>query len=68
MTNEGSWYKEVGRKFARHETVKRREDEYVRGEAHTNTAEGFFSIFKRGNAWRLPALQREAFAPISCRV
>lgn len=23
-------------------------DEYVRGEAHTNTLEGFFSVFKRG--------------------
>jgi len=23
-------------------------DEYVRGEAHTNTVEGFFSILKRG--------------------
>ena len=28
--------------------MKHREDEYVRGDAHTNTAEGFFSIFKRG--------------------
>ena len=48
MTDEGTWYKEIGREFASHETVKHREDEYVRGEAHTNTAEGFFSIFKRG--------------------
>ena len=23
-------------------------EEYVRGEAHTNTLEGYFSIFKRG--------------------
>jgi hypothetical protein len=23
-------------------------DEYVRGDAHTNTVEGYFSIFKRG--------------------
>ena len=23
-------------------------DEYVRGDVHTNTAEGYFSIFKRG--------------------
>ncbi len=23
--------------------------EYVRGDIHTNTAEGYFSIFKRGN-------------------
>jgi transposase-like protein len=48
MTDEGTWYREVGRDFARHETVKHREDEYVRGDAHVNTAEGFFSIFKRG--------------------
>jgi transposase-like protein len=48
MTDEGTWYREIGREFARHETVKHREDEYVRGDAHTNTAEGFFSIFKRG--------------------
>jgi transposase-like protein len=48
MTDEGTWYREVGRDFAKHETVKHREDEYVRGDAHVNTAEGFFSIFKRG--------------------
>jgi transposase-like protein len=48
MTDEGTWYREIGRQFARHETVKHRDDEYVRGDAHTNTAEGFFSIFKRG--------------------
>jgi transposase-like protein len=48
MTDEGTWYREVGREFARHETVKHKQDEYVRGDAHTNTAEGFFSIFKRG--------------------
>jgi transposase-like protein len=48
MTDEGKYYSEVGREFAKHETVKHREDEYVRGDAHVNTAEGFFSIFKRG--------------------
>ncbi len=48
MTDEGTYYREVGREFARHDSVKHKEDEYVRGDAHTNTAEGFFSIFKRG--------------------
>jgi hypothetical protein len=28
--------------------VNRSAEEYVRGEAHTNTVEGFYSIFKRG--------------------
>ncbi len=48
MTDEGTYYREIGREFARHDAVKHKEDEYVRGDAHTNTAEGFFSIFKRG--------------------
>ena len=48
MTDEGTYYREVGREFAKHEMVKHKEDEYVRGEAHVNTAEGYFSIFKRG--------------------
>jgi len=28
--------------------VRHKAEEYVRGEAHTNTAEGYFSVFKRG--------------------
>jgi transposase-like protein len=48
MTDEGRYYTEVGKEFSRHESVNHRQDEYVRGDAYTNTAEGFFSIFKRG--------------------
>lgn len=48
MTDTHGGYLHVGRKFARHETVDHGADEYVRGDAHSNTAEGFFSIFKRG--------------------
>lgn len=33
---------------AEHESVDHSKKEYVRGDVHTNTAEGFFSIFKRG--------------------
>ena len=33
---------------ASHETVNHRIGEYVRGDVHTNTVEGFFSILKRG--------------------
>jgi transposase-like protein len=40
-------YKQVGREYASHETVDHN-DEYVRGDVHTNTAENFFSILKRG--------------------
>lgn len=31
-----------------HEAVNHNAGEYVRGDAHTNTVEGYFSIFKRG--------------------
>lgn len=48
MTNEASQYTVIGRKFTSHEVVKHNDREYSRGTAHTNTIEGYFSIFKRG--------------------
>jgi transposase-like protein len=48
MTDEAQYYNEIGREFARHDNVNHKREEYVRGDVHTNTAEGFFSIFKRG--------------------
>jgi transposase-like protein len=49
MTDEAHHYRGVGREFERHETVMHSGKEYVRGGLwHTNTVEGFFSIFKRG--------------------
>lgn len=48
MTDESRLYTKVGEEFATHHTVTHSHGEYVRGIAHTNTIEGFFSIFKRG--------------------
>jgi transposase-like protein len=48
MTDEASYYRSLGREFRHHFTVEHGAGEYVRGGAHTNTIEGFFSIFKRG--------------------
>jgi hypothetical protein len=48
MTDEGGQYYHVGKEFDRHETINHSADEYVRGDAHTNTVEGYFSILKRG--------------------
>lgn len=51
MTDEAGWYIGPGHHFASHESVQHRKGEYVRAfnpEVHTNTIEGFFSIFKRG--------------------
>jgi hypothetical protein len=47
-TDQSSVYTEVSQVFASHETVNHSIKEYVRGDAHTNTVEGYFSIFKRG--------------------
>src|SRR5262249_6378977 len=46
-TDESRLYFGVDKHFASHETVKHSVSEYVRGDVHTNTAEGYFSIFKR---------------------
>lgn len=60
MTDEFSAYNRLGDDFARHASVNHSKDEYVRytnaltfpdGKPyviHTNTVEGYFSIFKRG--------------------
>ena len=48
MTDESAIYPAVGREFSEHSSVNHGAGEYVRGDAHTNTVEGYFSIFKRG--------------------
>jgi transposase-like protein len=47
-TDESGFYTRVGKEFAAHETTIHSRGEYVRGDVHTNSVEGFFSIFKRG--------------------
>ena len=47
MTDTASYYKR-GIGFKNHEMVNHEIEEYVRGDAHVNTLEGYFSIFKRG--------------------
>ena len=46
MTDEFSAYQALGRKG--HQTVNHGAGEYVRGDVHSNTVEGFFSLLKRG--------------------
>jgi transposase-like protein len=48
MTDEWSGYFSLGDHFSSHESVSHKADEYVRGSVHTNTVEGYYSIFKRG--------------------
>jgi hypothetical protein len=65
MTDEHQFYKDVGRDFASHESVTHSKDEYVRGEVHTNTVEGYYQARHEG---RLSALRREAPPPLSFRI
>lgn len=48
MTDGEGQYRILGPMFAKHDVVNHGIGEYVRGEAHTNTVEGYFSILKRG--------------------
>lgn len=48
MTDEARTYVNLGKEFASHGSVEHSADEYVRGQVHTNTVEGYYSIFKRG--------------------
>lgn len=52
-TDESNLYPKIGAGFAAHETVKHSRGEYARGpkgplRVHTNSAEGYFGVFKRG--------------------
>ncbi len=47
ITDTFGGYKGLDRHF-KHETLNHEKDEYVRGNFHTNTVEGYFSQLKRG--------------------
>lgn len=49
LTDESSAYTKLGREYeGGHETVNHTRREYARGDVHTNTIEGAFSLIKRG--------------------
>ncbi len=48
MTDDAGQYRILGPVSKTHDTVAHSLKEYVRGNVHTNTVEGFFSIMKRG--------------------
>lgn len=47
MTDEWPAYRGIADEDTTHETVNHSAKEYVRGDVHTNTAEGAFGLFKR---------------------
>ena len=47
-TDEAKQYTGIDKDFAEHDFTTHSKGEYGRGVVHTNTVEGYFSIFKRG--------------------
>ncbi len=48
MTDEAGQYAHLNEHFTEHDFVRHSAGEYGRGDIHTNTVEGFYSVFKRG--------------------
>lgn len=48
MSDDLNVYHPLSMGFRKHETVVHSKGEYVRGNVHTNTVEGFFGLLKRG--------------------
>jgi len=48
MTDEFPPYRKICQEYADHQRVQHGVYEYVRGDAHVNTAESFFALLKRG--------------------
>jgi transposase-like protein len=48
MTDEAGQYAQLGKHFAEHDFTTHSKGEYGRGDIHTNTVEGYYSVFKRG--------------------
>ncbi|UYW32537.1 IS1595 family transposase [Methylorubrum extorquens] len=48
FTDEAGHYVKLGKDFIEHQITSHGKGEYVRGIVHTNTVEGYFSVFKRG--------------------
>ena len=48
MTDEAGQYAGLKKDFPEHDVVRHGAREYGRGVVHTNTVEGFYSVFKRG--------------------
>jgi hypothetical protein len=48
MSDELHSYDGLSMGFAAHDTIKHSDGVYAKGNIHTNTVEGFFSLLKRG--------------------
>jgi transposase-like protein len=66
MSDDGG--SRVASEFARHQSVNHSIGEYVRGDAHTKTIEGYFLYLEASNHWRLSSCESPAFEALPFRV
>ncbi|MEX2247801.1 MAG: IS1595 family transposase [Dehalococcoidia bacterium] len=65
MTDDWHPYKGIGDANTRHEIINHTQEEWVRGQVHTNTVEGVWSLLKRsvvGSYHQLSAKHLQAYA------
>ena len=62
-TNSGAGYSDYLRRFP-HQMVDHKAHQYVVGAVHTNTIEGFWSIFKRGVVGTFHKMSRKIYAAV----
>ena len=71
MTDDAGQYCHINEDFAEHGVVCHGSGEYVSMKdrtIHINTAEGFFSIFKRGMKGVYQHCKKEPSSPLSCGI
>ena len=57
-------YRGFDKFYVAHEVIKHDQDEYVRGNVHTNTIEGFFAYFKAFYLRNIPPSKPKTFAAL----
>ena len=62
FTDEFTSYDTLGARFRNHKRIKHSAGVYVVGDVHTNTIEGFWSLVKARDRWRLPSGFAKIFA------
>jgi hypothetical protein len=67
-TDESPVYYKIGEGFVSHQTVNHSISEYVRGDAHTNTVEGYFFDIQTRYLWSVSPCERWPFEALPCGI
>lgn len=65
MTDDAKWYVRIGEEFAGHQSTEHAKGEYVRGDVHTNTVEGFSQSSSGASSARITTFPKPTLTVIS---